>query len=177
MKNSLPQYSVDFAPTELSDPVLAFVFDYWQKKRGDRLVPSRADIKPHELKAHLGSIILAEALPGYDDFRFRLVGTRVTQYFLGDATGKTLRQAHAGEGIPRHITDATVNLLRTACERPTWIRLAGTPGEWRDRYFPGFEALYLPLSENGETANLILSPFSFDHARLRVARESVGSPM
>jgi hypothetical protein len=53
------------------------------------------------LREHLGWVIMVEVLPGEADFRYRLIGTLVTQYFLADSTGKTVSEAFAknGEGV------------------------------------------------------------------------------
>ena len=176
--DSEPTFEIEHSPAHVDDPVLAFYFDYWQRKRRGRKAPSRADIEPRELKYHLGNIMLTEALPGLDDFRFRLIGTRVTHYFLGDATGTTLREVHAIAGLPKELTDGLVALMRMVCETTSWVLLKGPHGEWMGHFYPAFQALYLPLSDDGVTVNMILSPFNFNYARLRAGRpEQVSSPI
>ncbi|HUJ03619.1 MAG TPA: PAS domain-containing protein, partial [Rhizomicrobium sp.] len=51
-------------PPSLANPVLSFLKAYWDRKRGERAMPARADIKPAEIKEHLGSIVLVDVLPG-----------------------------------------------------------------------------------------------------------------
>jgi hypothetical protein len=80
-------------PQNLQHPVLAFLKDYWDAKRGARAMPSRSDISPAEMKEHLGWVVLLDALPDYSDFRYRTIGSRVTEYFLSDSTGKTITEA------------------------------------------------------------------------------------
>ena len=100
MADRLMSVGSEINPVNLEHPTLAFLRSYWDAKRGERMMPSRTDIKPSELREHLGWVNMAEVMPGMEDFRFRLVGTLVTQYFLRDATGKTISEAFApaGEG-------------------------------------------------------------------------------
>jgi hypothetical protein len=154
-------------PEELGNPILSFVRDYWQSKRAGRVMPSRGDIKPAEMKEYLGWIILIDVLPGFDDFRFRMIGTRVSQYFLADATGQTMREAFAAYG------DAVVNGIlathRKTARDQVVVRAYGGAG-WLGRSFLDFDAIYLPLSDDGVVANMILSAFTFDAAALIKAR-------
>lgn len=154
-------------PADIGNPILSFLRNYWESKRAGRLMPSRADIKPAEMKEYLGWIILIDVLPGCEDFRFRMIGTRVGQYFLADATGQTMREAFAAYG------DAVVNGViathrKTARDRVV-VRAYGGAG-WLGRSFLDFDAIYLPLSDDGVTTNMILSAFTFDAAALIKAR-------
>jgi hypothetical protein len=42
----VPGVGAEANPTRLKHPALAFLLDYWRHKRGDRLMPSRGDIRP-----------------------------------------------------------------------------------------------------------------------------------
>jgi hypothetical protein len=168
---SAPAYEVEICPTGFDNPVLSFYFAYWHRKLAGRAMPSYADIKPVELKPHLGFIILLEALPDYTDFRYRRVGTDVTEYFLGDATGSTIREVYARAGTPELLVESIVRLHRTVCESKSVIRVKGPPGEWQGHFYPEFDALYLPLSDSEQVANTVLTAFSFDRERLRAARK------
>jgi len=103
-------------PQHLPNPVLAFLKHYWDKKRASRAMPSRADINPSEMKEHLGWIVLLDVMPGQADFRFRTIGTRVTQYILADATGKTVKEAFAVFG-EASISAALASLRKCARDR------------------------------------------------------------
>src|SRR5690606_40981648 len=50
-------------------------------KRGDRIMPARADMDPLELRDYLGWIVIVDVLDGGSDFYYRLVGTKVAHYF------------------------------------------------------------------------------------------------
>lgn len=150
-------------PQHLDNPILDGVLDYWNRRRGARPMPSRAEIRPGDLKAHLGWLCFIEALPEFDDFRFRLVGSRVADYFLSEATGLTVREAYGTAKAERSATDAVLWILRTTCTRRVPMRVTGGGGEWRDHLFPDYDALYLPLSQNGVTANMVMCGFTFNY--------------
>jgi len=50
------------------------------------------------------------------------------------------------------------------------MRSFGDAG-WIAPGFEEFEAIYLPLSDDGETVNMILHAFVFDQARVLISRE------
>src|SRR5262245_40216954 len=86
-------------PAQFFHPACIFLREYWEAKRGTRAMPSRTEISPAQLKEHLGWVMILEVLPGARDFRYRLIGTLVTQYFSNDSTGKTVMEAFADRGL------------------------------------------------------------------------------
>jgi hypothetical protein len=168
MPDRMPHVSAQLNPGKLENPTLAFLRDYWQTKRGARKMPSRADIRPSELREHLGWVIMVEVLPGEADFRYRLIGTLVTQYFLADSTGKTVSEAFAknGEGVIKGVH----TVMRATVREKAPLLATGEP----DSFAPGFEAfqaLFLPLSDDGENVNVILHAFVFDRPEVLMARQ------
>jgi hypothetical protein len=148
----------DSNPQNLHHPALVFLKTYWDAKRAGRPMPSRADIRPAEMKEHLGWIILLDTLSDGSDFRYRTIGTRVTQYVLADATGKTIAEAIAPYG-----QDAAATMLafhREAADGKLPVRAHGDAA-WLGRTFFEFDALFLPLSDDGLQVNMILSAFTF----------------
>jgi hypothetical protein len=87
-------------PDSIDNPTLDFFIRYWNEKRGGRAMPSRASFEMREIKDYVGWICLLNALPDFRDFRYRLVGSRVADYFLGDGTGKTIREVFSGADKP-----------------------------------------------------------------------------
>ncbi len=148
----------DIDPQHLQHPVLAFLKAYWDQKRSSRLMPSRADIRPADMKEHLGWIILLDALSDGSDFRYRMIGTRVTQYLLADATGKTIAEAIAPYGEEAAAT--MLEFHRKAADGKVPVRAYGD-ADWLGRTFFELDALFLPLSDDGVQVNMILSAFTF----------------
>jgi hypothetical protein len=173
MSPRLSGINTEIDPQNLQNPVLSFLKAYWEGKRAGRAMPSRADIKPADMKEHLGWIILLDAFPDFSDFRYRTIGTRVTQYFLADSTGKTLREAFTPYG------EAAINGViaphRKAAQAQVPVRAHGGAG-WLGRSFLDFDALFLPLSDDGQAVNMILSAFTFDVTQLLQARAAPEQP-
>jgi hypothetical protein len=162
MASRISNVGSEIDPPKLANPTLAFLRSYWESKRHGRAMPSRADIDPLEMKEHLGWIILADVLADYADFRFRLVGTRVTDYFGRDITGKTLSESYAAYG-PAAQKMALAVYRKVARDRVV-LRTFGNAG-WLGQDFLEFDQLFLPLSEDGVRANMVMSAFTFDARR------------
>ncbi len=156
-------------PPHLPHPTHAFVRAYWESKRRGRLMPARADIDPVEMKAHLGWIVLADVLPDGADFRLRLVGTLVTDYFLRDGTGRTIKESFA-EADPA-VTDSVLAAFRTVVRERVPLRSFGRAG-WLGQEFLDFDLLLLPLSADGEHVDIVMGAFTFDVRKQSLARRA-----
>lgn len=168
MPERLTGVSAESNPTDLANPTLAFLRAYWDEKRAGRPMPSRGDIRVPDLREHLPWVMLVEVVDGMKDFRYRLVGTLVTQYFLEDGTGKTVKEAFASQGEPT-VKAVEAMFRKTARDRMP-MRAHGHAG-WIAADFEAFDAIYLPLSDDGETVNMILHAFVFDRSSVLMARE------
>ena len=168
MSERLEKVGTEINPANLENETLAFLQRYWNDKRGARAMPSRADIRASELKEHLGWIMLMEVLPDFADFRYKLIGTLVTQYFLGDSTGLTVTEAFSKE---KNSSGKAVAAMFRKCARDRCtVRSFGNAG-WIGKGFEEFDCLSLPLSDDGETVNMILHAFVFDKSSVLLSRE------
>jgi hypothetical protein len=158
MTSSFPGVSFEFDPPRSTKPALAFLQDYWNAKRGARTIPSRADINPAEMKAHIRAIVLVDALPGFDDFRYRMIGSDVTEHMLGDATGKTLREAFIRYG--EAATEGAIAGFAHVARSKVILRLHGSAA-WLNQPHLDFDSLHVPLSDDGENVNMIMSAVTF----------------
>jgi hypothetical protein len=161
MSSRISGVTLEVDPARLDQPVLAFLKDYWEKKRGAHAMPSRADIKPSEMKEYLGWIMLVDVLPGADDFRYRMIGSRVTEYFLTDSTGRTIREAFTPYG--EAAVNAVLLIYRKAAQARVPVRAHGGAA-WLGQSFLDFDALCMPLSDDGVTVNMIFGGFTFGMA-------------
>lgn len=67
-------------------------YEYWNTKRGDRSMPSRADIDPSEIRDLLPGIILVDVAHDPTRLTYRLVGTDEVEARGSDPTGGDVRE-------------------------------------------------------------------------------------
>ena len=139
---------------DISDnPRFVELRDYWNKKRGTRAMPSRADIDPLDLRSHLGSLVMIDVLPGAADFRMRLIGTSITNVYGRDSTGKTLSELKAGDPEWWRFCD---ELYRAVAQQQRMARARGTL-RMVGKDFRQFDSLLLPLYAGDGTVGIILA--------------------
>jgi hypothetical protein len=158
MSSGVSGVAVEFDPPRSSKPALAFLKNYWDAKRGLRATPSRADINPAEMKQFIRAIVLVDTLPDYADFRYRMIGGDVTEHMLGDATGKTVREAMARYGQAQ--AEGAVAAYAHMAQNRLIMRLHGSAA-WLGHPHLDFDTIHLPLSDDGEHVNMIISAVVF----------------
>lgn len=145
----------DLIADPIADPLLRQLYDYWLKKRGDRAMPSRADIDPAEIRAVLPHLMLTDIVDGGRRLRYRLVGTAVVESFGKNMTGMHVDELMTGtyrefiEGLYRDI----VAKKRPVYSESTYFSHQAAQ-MWAQR-------LMLPLSDDGKTVNMVLSGQTF----------------
>jgi len=132
-------------------PALREILALWQCKCGDRAMPARSDFGPEELRAHMGWIVLVDVEPAPLRFRYRLIGTELTQWVGRDSTGRYLDELYAPE-----IYDTAISAYLAAIERRRPVRAHGRFLHAEKGHLP-FESLDMPLSADGETVSMIMS--------------------
>ena len=125
------------------------VFDYWQAMRGDRRLPSRADLNPAALKKHLPTIMLLNVVDA-DTFSVRLAGTGIRDVLDEEITGKFLSDIDYGE----HGAYWQAAHHRVVTERRPAQGVA--PVTWRSKGNLFVFWLRMPLSADGEQVDMIL---------------------
>jgi hypothetical protein len=124
------------------------VFDYWDKKRGARLAPARADIDPTEIRHALSDTFMLAA-DFVDQLRFRLAGTRVCALFGREIKGEVFAELWS------ETTRTSVEDLLAAVTHESAGVVAGITARTEDASQTDLELLLLPLAHVG-------------HARIRV---------
>jgi hypothetical protein len=138
-------------------PDLLEMYAYWQRKRGVRAMPARADLEPAEIKRLLSGILLVDvrATDGAFDFVYRLVGTREVDMRGHDPTGKRVAEAYYGKSADL-VTDCYRRVVKT-CQPFLDDDCFHLPGqEWSPS-----ASIYLPLSSDGAQVTMILVYSSF----------------
>jgi hypothetical protein len=82
--------SIETPRSEIPDPLLQGVYDYWDRTRGERRMPSRAQVDPSEMRFVLSHLMLIDVMQPASKFRVRLQGTEVAWWLGTDLTGKML---------------------------------------------------------------------------------------
>jgi len=150
-----PSLTID--PDNLASPFREFR-EYWTSKCAGRAMPRRADVDPLELpRPYMPYLSIIEVLPDTDDFRFRVIGTGITERLGRDSTGRTVREVYAAADRESRewmleAYQAVVTHKRPVLKRGT-LRMV-------QKDFVDFEALHLPLSEDGERVSML---FGYTH--------------
>jgi hypothetical protein len=156
----LSQYRLELDPSPTSLPKALVDFKtYWDRKRGERSMPARADIDPLDLREHLGWILMTEVVGETRRLRYRLVGSEIAKRLGRDATNRYLDELYPGadqDGVA-----ASFHQVVTS-RRPT--RMIGEILLSR-RILLTFDVLNLPLSQNGVDVNMIVTRTIIDGGR------------
>jgi len=148
------------------DPALAFdrfelrdLLGIWDARRQGRRMPARADLDPFDLKEHLGHLFLVDVERDPIRFRYRLVGTKITNIVRRDVTGRYFEDIYTGR------------LLESMIEVQSWVmnesaplRIFNRTGHPRNTVYV-YDGLLLPLSTDGETVNMVLGELLFTPER------------
>jgi hypothetical protein len=127
---------------------LSDLLDFWQRKRGARLMPARTDVDVLELRPWLGYVHMVEVLEGGADFRYRIYGTEIAVAFGSDLTGKRL------SAVPAAAREAVRRSYAMACQSCAPLFLSEDP--LLTSSLERVESLILPLSGDGVVVDRLL---------------------
>jgi hypothetical protein len=146
-------------------PDIRVIVAYWRAKAGARQMPKRSDIDPSELKSYLPRISLIDVVPDARRFVYRLVGTEEVALRGYDPTGKSVGEGYFGPNreLALEHYGYVVEHRAPFCYRGDF--------EVEDGAIENEDVIFLPLSEDGETVNMILL-FYFDYSDHRRVEDS-----
>lgn len=136
-----------------SDARLAALHQWWLTKAATRdALPRRADFEPLDMRALLPDLYMVDVLRQTTAlrFRYRLIGTAITQRTGRDVTGRFFEDIYPAE------------LLADFSASFRWIVAEGRPlrsygdMEFSSQGYLGFEALEVPLATDGNQVDIIL---------------------
>ena len=138
-------------PVLLRSADLRRLWEYWERRRGGRRMPARADIDPAEFKPLIGRVSVIDVI-GEDrlSFRFRLAATPFCLALGREMTGKMLDEL-PGPETRAFLETNYLEVVRTA--RP--LALSGAI-RLDERDWMG-ESLILPLSAEGDRVERLLA--------------------
>ena len=95
-------------PEAIRDSRLLGLFHYWHGKRQGRAMPARSDIDPIEMKRWLGNLLLVEFPPDPMQYRIRLDGVNLVQFYSTSREGKGVEAMTSEEErrivLPQYMT-------------------------------------------------------------------------
>lgn len=156
--------TIEFDPVCFTRVGLGAVQSYWDSKRRARSMPSRADIRPDELKDWLSQLLLVDVIDGGAEFRYRLLGTKLTAFFPEDATNKTFSEALKAFGPVT--VEQTKNVYKTVIDRRRPALVKG-PGYYFRQDSKAFQAILTPLSDDNKNVSMIFGAFEFEWPKER----------
>jgi len=139
---------------DIRDARLRRFYDYWRGKCGARRFPARGDIDPLDFPYVLGNLMLVDVLHETRRFRVRLHGTNIVSRMYYDMTGKFLDEVPRPE-YRSYVLERCRNLVETG--EPLVLQNDLMLDGWVSRY----EALWLPLSDDGANVDLLICAFIF----------------
>ncbi|MBX3490831.1 PAS domain-containing protein [Parvibaculum sp.] len=139
--------------SELADPMTKFMLDYWTLKKGDRPMPALADLNLADFARYAPKILIVQVDRDPFELTFRLVGEDVIANFGFNPKGRSLLSLNEelpGLGTLLHEFFKWVVTARRAVG-------AGGTQDLVDRSYNNYEAIYLPLSSDGEHVDRIIA--------------------
>ncbi|MCR9212655.1 MAG: PAS domain-containing protein [Proteobacteria bacterium] len=134
----------------ITAPSLLSLRDYWVKARGEREFPARKDIDPLHIPKVLPVLTLVDVSHDPLRFRYRLIGTKITEMAKRDATGKWLDEDLYGDR-----TDDMLWIFRTCSTEKAPIAVRENI-QFIDKSWVLVEALAVPLGETDERVDIIM---------------------
>jgi hypothetical protein len=137
----------------MKQPTTRELFDYWNRLRGERAAPDRAEIDPAAIRNVLADTFMLE-VDGERQFPIRLSGSRMNALFCREKKGHSfLDMWPAAES--RKIAAALLTVTDAAC--PIIAEAEAAPEGYGVQ---GLEILFLPLRHGGESKARILGSLS-----------------
>jgi hypothetical protein len=126
------------------------MYAYWDSKRAGRNMPARADIDPVEISEFLRFMILVDVVSDARRYVYRLVGTYEVEVRGRDPTGESVLEAYLGPSLEDAIGcyDRVVNTCAPHFDDAPYVVM--------DERLIDDETLFLPLSTNDQTVNMVL---------------------
>lgn len=141
---------------------LRAVLALWNKKRGDRRMPVRDDIKPRDMITYLSYLQLYEVLCGGSDFRIRLMGTDFTDTMGYNPTGQCVSEL-ADPVLRERTSTAALRAVETCGP----VRTLAAYGAKALNPYKAIEKIFLPLGVGDEVTHILCQAVRIGRMPLR----------
>ena len=136
-------------PSQFKSPPVRRLAEYWFSKVAPGRLPSRADIKPEEMRRDLPFVYLIDVASDPLRFRYRLVGTRVSEWTGRDFTGAAVNETEYGPQWQRIFADYQAV---TESKAPAYTEMHGP---WVAKEYRYYERFLAPLARDGSTVDML----------------------
>lgn len=143
-------------PIEIRDDRLQGLFRYWGSKLHGRPMPARADLDPLEMRPWLGNLVLVDFPPNPKEYRIRLEGVNVVQFYGSSRTGHGI-EVMTSEMERQVVLPQYFSVVETRI--PAYFEAEFISSEGVLTYQ---HKLILPLSDDGARVNMTLAGIYFD---------------
>lgn len=143
--------------SELEDPMNRFMLNYWTDKKGDRRMPALTDMNLADFARYAPKIFMVEVHHDPFDLTFRLVGEDVISNFGFNPKSRSLRSLNKelpGLGTLLH------EFFKWIASEPRAVG-AGGQQDLVEKSYNNYEAIYLPLSSDGERVDRIIAATAY----------------
>ena len=147
--------ALDQVRAVIDQPRLLCLLDYWLGKRVGDALPGRADIDPLEMTFILGNLLMVDVEREPLRFRYRLVGSNLSQRLHLDLTGRTVDE-HPDPTFRRLAIDTYTDIARTGEPR------AARRDQLMDGRLRHYQVLLLPLAADGRTVDKVMVGTCFE---------------
>jgi hypothetical protein len=122
---------------------------YWNRLRGDELVPDRADFDLAAIRSTLSDLFMLD-MDAAHQFPFLMAGTRLNAFFCAEQLGRSFLGLWQPQDA-RNVAAALTTAIEAAC--PILAAVNASPEGYRDA---DIEILFLPLRHGGYAASRLL---------------------
>ena len=147
MKTQTQLKSADAAVGEKSRALHAI----WKSTLGSRMAPKREEITLGMVRNLSPWLWVIDVVDGGADFRFRLTGDRIVQFFGHTFTGVLLSELHESPFFQR-----MRHTLTHCVEHQAPVAIGPIAAGYEDKNYWEMEAVVLPLSEDGKIVNCLM---------------------
>lgn len=130
------------------------IYEWWSAQAASGKIPARKDFEPMKFAKYLPYISLIDTTDKRDKFHVRLIGTALTQAMGYDPTGDQVSTFKGSEEIYKRY-NAVIDSKKPHMMLKTSLF-------WANKDYIHYHILYLPLSDDGETVNMLLVAIQFN---------------
>ncbi len=130
--------------------------EHWEAKCPPDRLPARADFPAESLRRWIGCITLVDVFQDPLRFRWRLIGTTVTEHMGRDSSGKWFTDLYDEPTLEKHVA-----AYRTAVERRAPAYFRGNL-EYVNKDYRYFNSVHLPLADDGTNVDMLVLGMDFD---------------